>query len=88
MGDLCGLKAEINYTDKQIKSAQNIKNVWYSPNGSLELKKIDSVGIIHSHHTVMTYNDITQHLKIVPSYIITSYLAGDYFQALRNIIVP
>ncbi len=23
-----------------------------------------------------------------PSYIIASYLAGDYFQALRNIIVP
>ncbi len=30
-------------------------------------------------------NDITQRLKVVPSYIITSYLAGDYFQALRNI---
>ncbi len=33
-------------------------------------------------------NDITRRLKIVPSYIITSYLAGDYFQALRNIIAP
>ncbi len=31
--------------------------------------------------------DITQRLKVVPGYIITSYLAGDYFQALRNIIV-
>ncbi len=29
-----------------------------------------------------------QHLKVVPSYIITSYLAGDYFQALRHIIAP
>ncbi len=28
-----------------------------------------------------------QRLKVVPSYIITSYLAGDYFQALRNIII-
>lgn len=37
MGDLCGLKAEINYTDKQIKSAQNIKNVWYSPNGRIKV---------------------------------------------------
>ncbi len=27
-------------------------------------------------------------LKIIPRYIITSYLAGDYFQALRNITVP
>ncbi len=27
-------------------------------------------------------------LKVVPSYIITSYLAGDYFQVLRNIIAP
>ncbi len=35
-----------------------------------------------------TDNDITQRLKIVPSYIITSYLAGDYFQVLRNIIAP
>ncbi len=31
--------------------------------------------------------DITQHLKVVPGYIITSCLAGDYFQALCNIIV-
>ncbi len=28
---------------------------------------------------------MTQRLKVVPCYIITSYLAGDYFQALRNI---
>ncbi len=27
-------------------------------------------------------------LKVVPSYIITSYLAGDYFQVLRNITAP
>ncbi len=33
-------------------------------------------------------NDITQRLKVVPGYIITSYLAGDYFQALRHIIAP
>ncbi len=33
-------------------------------------------------------NDITQRLKIVPSYIITSYLAGDYFQALRHVTAP
>ncbi len=32
--------------------------------------------------------DITQRLKVVPRYIITSYLAGDYFQALRHIIAP
>ncbi len=25
---------------------------------------------------------------MAPCYIITSYLAGDYFQALRNIIAP
>ncbi len=31
---------------------------------------------------------LTQRLKVVPCYIITSYLAGDYFQALRNIIAP
>ncbi len=31
---------------------------------------------------------MTQRLKVVPSYIITSYLAGDYFQALRHIITP
>ncbi len=31
---------------------------------------------------------MTQRLKVVPSYIITSYLAGDYFQALRNITAP
>ncbi len=31
-------------------------------------------------------NDITQRLKVVPCYIITSYLAGDHFPALRNII--
>ncbi len=29
-----------------------------------------------------------QRLKVVPSYIITSYLAGEYFQVLRNIIAP
>ncbi len=28
---------------------------------------------------------MTQRLKVVPSYIITSYLAGDYF---NNIIAP
>ncbi len=28
---------------------------------------------------------MTQRLEVVPSYIITSYLAGDYFQALCNI---
>ncbi len=33
-------------------------------------------------------NDITQRLKVVPRYIITSYLAGDYFQVLRHIIAP
>ncbi len=33
-------------------------------------------------------DDITQRLKVVPRYIITSYLAGDYFQALCNIIAP
>ncbi len=38
--------------------------------------------------TLLKRNDITQRLKVVPCYIITSYLAGDYFQALRNIIVP
>ncbi len=27
-------------------------------------------------------DDITQRLKVVPGYIITSYLAGDYFQAV------
>ncbi len=31
---------------------------------------------------------LRKRLKVVPSYIITSYLAGDYFQALRNIIAP
>ncbi len=31
---------------------------------------------------------MTQRLKVVPGYIITSYLAGDYFQALRHIIAP
>ncbi len=36
----------------------------------------------------MARNYITQRLKLVPTYIITSYLAGDYFQALRNIIAP
>ncbi len=33
-------------------------------------------------------DDITQSLKVVPGYIITSYLAGDYFQALCNITTP
>ncbi len=28
------------------------------------------------------------HLKVVPSYIITSYLPGDYFEGLRNITAP
>ncbi len=31
--------------------------------------------------TMSAADDITQRLKVVPSYIITSYLAGDYFQA-------
>ncbi len=34
------------------------------------------------------HNDITQLLKVVTSYIITSYLAGDYFHGLRHIIAP
>ncbi len=33
-------------------------------------------------------NDITQRLKVVPCYIITSYLARDFFQVLHNIIAP
>ncbi len=33
-------------------------------------------------------NDITQRLNVVPGYIITSFLAGNYFQALRHIIAP
>ncbi len=33
------------------------------------------------------HDDIKQRLKIVLSYL-TSYLAGNYFQALRNIIAP
>ncbi len=40
------------------------------------------------YHVCSRHNDITQGLKVVPCYIITSYLAGDYFQALRNIIMP
>ncbi len=32
-------------------------------------------------------NDMTQRLKVVPSYII-GYWAGDYFQALRHITAP
>ncbi len=31
---------------------------------------------------------MAQRLKVVPCYIITSYIAGVYFQALRDIIVP
>ncbi len=31
---------------------------------------------------------MTQCLKVVRCYIITSYLAGDYFQTLHNIIAP
>ncbi len=42
---------------------------------------------IFPYHGCSRHNDITQRLKVVPSYIITSYLAGDYFQALRNIII-
>jgi len=43
---------------------------------------------LHTFSNSFSYqcNDITQRLKVVPSYIITCYLAGDYFQALRNII--
>ncbi len=43
-------------------------------------------GTLLPYHGCRRHNDITQHLKVVPSYIITSYLAGDYFQALHNII--
>ncbi len=32
--------------------------------------------------------NMTQRLKVVPCYIITSYLAGDFFQALHHIIAP
>ncbi len=43
-------------------------------------------------HTIGNFtwerNDITQRLKVVPCYIIPSYLTGDYFQTLRNIIAP
>ncbi len=45
-------------------------------------------GTLLPYHGCSRRNDITQRLKIVPSYIITSYLAGDYFQVLRNIIAP
>ncbi len=43
-------------------------------------------GTLLPYHGCSRRNDIAQRLKEVPSYIITSYLAGDYFQALRNII--
>ncbi len=33
-------------------------------------------------------NYITRCLKVGPCYIIIIYIAGDYFQALRNIIAP
>ncbi len=45
-------------------------------------------GTLLPYHGCSRRNDIMQRLKIVPSYIITSYLAGDYFQALHNIIAP
>ncbi len=47
-----------------------------------------SIKWFNDFHGCSRRNDITQHLKIVPCYIITSYLAGVYFQALRNIIAP
>ncbi len=33
------------------------------------------------------HNDMTQHLKVVPSSVAYD-ISGDYFQALRHIIVP
>ncbi len=44
--------------------------------------------ICGSGSSTFNIDDITMRLKIVPSYIITSYLAGEYFQVLRNIIAP
>ncbi len=43
---------------------------------------------LHTFSNSFSYqcNDIAQRLKVAPSYIITCYLAGGYFQALRNII--
>ncbi len=45
-------------------------------------------GTLLPYHGCSRRNDMTQRLKVAPGYIITSYLAGDYFQALRNIIAP
>ncbi len=36
-------------------------------------------GTLLPYHGFSRRSDITQHLRILPSYIITSYLAGDYF---------
>ncbi len=38
--------------------------------------------------TSCTKTDRTQRLKVVPSWGLSLHLAGDYFQALRNITAP
>ncbi len=42
----------------------------------------------YTENTALNYRNKLHLMKVVRSFIITSYLAGDYFQALRNIIEP
>ncbi len=42
----------------------------------------------YAESTALNHRNKIHLMKVVPSFIITSYLAGDYFQALRNIIEP
>ncbi len=44
-------------------------------------------GNLLPYHECSRRSDMTQRLKVVPSYII-GYWAGDYFQALRHITAP
>ncbi len=64
-------------------------NTVSTPDASGKISYSRNHGCSYStYHGCSRRNYITQRLKVVPGYIITSYLAGDYFQALRNINVP
>ncbi len=60
-----------------------MKSIWL---GTILSVRRNNQGPLLPYYGCNRRNDIMQRLKVVPWYIITSYLAGDHFQALRNIM--
>ncbi len=64
------------YRPHPLFSIWTLKGIVHPKNDSF---RRNNQGTLLPYHECSRRSDMTQCLKVVPSYIITSYLAGDYF---------